>query len=60
MKHDIVLTEEQIVEIKKLADNTRKEFGIFGDVPIAKDIFMLLIPVSDRERITYGCQYHMV
>lgn len=42
MKGEIVLTEEQVVEIKKLADNMRKEFGIFGDVPIAKDIFMLL------------------
>ncbi len=42
MKCEIALTEEQIVEIKRLADNTRKEFGIFGDVPIAKDIFILL------------------
>ena len=52
MKHDIVLTEEQIVEIKKLADNTRKEFGIFGDVPIAKDIFMLL-----EKKDIIICQY---
>ena len=52
MKAEIVLTEEQIVEIKKLADNTRKEFGIFGDVPIAKDIFMLL-----EKKDIILCQY---
>ncbi len=52
MKGEIVLTEEQIVEIKKLADSTRKEFGIFGDVPIAKDIFMLL-----EKKDIILCQY---
>lgn len=52
MKHEAVLTEEQIAEIKKLADNTRKEFGVFGDVPIAKDIFMLL----EKKGIVL-CQY---
>ena len=52
MKREIVLTEEQINEIKKLADNTRKEFGIFGDVPVAKDIFTLL----EKKNIIL-CQY---
>lgn len=52
MKREIVLTEGQVVEIKKLADNTRKEFGIFGDVPIAKDIFMLL-----EKKDIILCQY---
>lgn len=52
MKCEIVLTEEEIVEIKKLADNTRKEFGIFGDVTMAKDIFMLL----EKKNIIL-CQY---
>lgn len=48
MEREIVLTEGQVVEIKKLADNTRKAFGIFGDVPITKDIFMLLEKKADR------------
>lgn len=52
MNREIVLTEEQIVEIKNLADSTRKEFGIFGDVPIAKDIFMLL-----EKKGVILCQY---
>lgn len=52
MKREIVLTEEQINEIKKLTDNTRKEFGIFGDVPVAKDIFTLL----EKKNIIL-CQY---
>lgn len=52
MKREMILTEEQIVETKELADNTRKEFGIFGDVPIAKDIFMLI----EKKHIIL-CQY---
>lgn len=47
-----VLTEGQIVEIKILADKTRKEFGVFGDVPIAKDMFMLL-----EKKDIILCQY---
>ena len=42
MNRDIRLTEEQVTEIKDKARSTRKEFGVFGDVPIARDIFMLL------------------
>lgn len=52
MNRRIVIAEEQIVEIKKLTDRTRKEFGIFGDVPIAKDIFRLL---QNKDIIL--CQY---
>lgn len=52
MKREIELTDGQIVEIKEMADNTRKEFGIFGDVPIAKDIFMLL-----EKKDIILCQY---
>lgn len=52
MKRDIALTEEQIVEIKELANHTRKEFGVFGDVPVARDIFMLL----EKKDIVL-CQY---
>lgn len=52
MKNEIALTEKQIVEIREQADKIRKEFGIYGDVPVAKDIFMLL---EEKEIIL--CQY---
>ena len=42
MKNEIILTPEQIEKIKNIANDVRKLFGVFGDVPIANDIFMLL------------------
>lgn len=42
MKSNIKLTEKQIVEIKELADKTRKEMGVYSDVAIADDLLMLL------------------
>lgn len=42
MKREVDLTEKEIEEIKRLADSIRCEFGIYRDVPIAKDIFILL------------------
>lgn len=42
MSKEIELTALQIENVRKKADETRKLFGIFGDVPIANDIFMLL------------------
>lgn len=41
MSKEIELTALQIENVRKKADETRKLFGIFGDVPIANDIFML-------------------
>lgn len=52
MNNEIVLTEEQVEEVKQRADETRKFFGIYGDVPIANDIFMLL----EKKEIIL-CQY---
>lgn len=42
MNKSIVLNEVQIEEIKKLADDTRKLFGVYVDIPIANDIQILL------------------
>lgn len=42
MNEEIMLTAPQIEEIRKQAVEVRKLFGVFGDVPIANDIFMLL------------------
>lgn len=52
MNKEIILTETDIENIKRLADDTRKSFGIYGDVPIANDMFMLL---EQREIIL--CQF---
>lgn len=52
MNNEIVLSEKQIDEVKQLADETRKLFGVYGDVPIANDIFMLL----EKKEIVL-CQY---
>ena len=46
MNRDIRLTEEQVTEIKDKARSTRKEFGVFGDVPIA----LSLIHISEPTR----------
>lgn len=42
MSEKIALTGIQAEEVKTLADETRKSMGIYGDVPIASDIFRLL------------------
>ncbi len=42
MIKNIVLSSFQIEEIKKKAIEVRKVFGVYEDVPIASDIFMLL------------------
>lgn len=52
MNNKIELSEKQIEEVKQLADDTRKVFGIYSDVPIANDIFMLL----EKKEIIL-CQY---
>lgn len=52
MKDKIVLDNVQVEKVRVLASETRKMFGIYGDVPIASDIFMLL----DRNDIIL-CQY---
>lgn len=51
-KEKMVLNSCQVEEIRTLADQTRKIFGVYGDVPIANDIFMLL----DKKDIIL-CQY---
>lgn len=42
MINNIVLSKAEVEEVKKIADDTRKFFGIYSDVPIANDILMLL------------------
>ncbi len=42
MKNSIELTDNQIAEIKELADSTRKEMGVYSDVAIADDLLILL------------------
>ena len=42
MTREISLTASQVEEIRQRADEVRKLFGVFGDVPIGNDIFMLL------------------
>ena len=42
MINNIVLSKVEVEEVKRLADETRKIFGIYSDVPIANDILMLL------------------
>ena len=38
----IVLNEKQIYEIKALASETRRVFGVYPNVPIGNDIKLLL------------------
>lgn len=52
MKKIIDLTEDSICEIKKLAYNTRKNFGVIEDVPIGSSMRMIL----DSNNITL-CEY---
>ena len=40
--NSIILEEKQIYEIKSLASDTRKFFGVYPNVPIANDIKLLL------------------
>lgn len=42
MNNGIELNALLVDEIRRKADEVRKFFGVFGDVPIANDIFMLL------------------
>lgn len=52
MNKDIVLSEFEIEELQGLADEARKSFGIYGDVPIANDLFALL-----EQKGIVICQY---
>lgn len=52
MNNRIVLTVAQTEEIKRLALDIRKLFGIYGDVPIANDIMMLI-----EKKGIIVCQY---
>lgn len=52
MISDIKLTKQDLVEIKKLASETRRLFGVHGNVPIANNLFML---IEDKDIII--CQY---
>ena len=38
MNSGIILSGAQIRNIKHLADNTRKAFGVYADVPVGGDI----------------------
>lgn len=38
----VVLNEKQIYEVKSLASETRRFFGVYPNVPIANDIKLLL------------------
>lgn len=42
MSNSVVLTEQQIFEVKKLAKETRQTFGVQPDVPIGSDIKLIL------------------
>jgi Zn-dependent peptidase ImmA (M78 family) len=42
MNKEIELTAPQIENIRKRTEEVRRMFGVYGDVPIANDIFMLL------------------
>lgn len=42
MKNEIILNAKQIAEIKKQADITRKEMGVFADVSVADDLLFFL------------------
>jgi Zn-dependent peptidase ImmA (M78 family) len=42
MNKEIELTVPQIESVRQKAGEVRKMFGLYGDVPIANDIFMLL------------------
>lgn len=42
MKNEIQLTALQIEEVRREANDARKAIGIYGDVPIANDLFRLL------------------
>ena len=63
-QNSYVLKREEIEEVKQLANQTRKDFGVFPDVPLGSDIRMLLekedillceYPFADSEGThTYG------
>ena len=40
--NSIILDEKQIYEVKSLASDTRRLFGVYPNVPIANDIKLLL------------------
>ena len=51
-QNSYVLKREEIEEVKQLANQTRKDFGVFPDVPLGSDIRMLL----EKEDILL-CEY---
>lgn len=52
MNKSVVLGKAQIKQIKQLAEDTRRIFGVYADVPIANDILVLL----ERQGIIL-CEY---
>lgn len=52
MNKDVVLNDFEVEELQRLADEARKSFGIYGDVPIANDLFVLL-----EQKGIVICQY---
>lgn len=52
MNKNVVLNDFEVEELQRLADEARKSFGIYGDVPIANDLFVLL-----EQKGIVICQY---
>lgn len=52
MNKAVVLGKKQIEDVKKLAEETRKLFGVYADVPIANDMMTLL-----EKKGIYLCEY---
>ena len=52
MNKAVILNKNQIENVKKLAEETRKLFGVFTDVPIANDMMFLL-----EKKGIYLCEY---
>lgn len=52
MNKAVVLGKRQIDDVKKLAEETRKLFGVYADVPIANDMMTLL-----EKKGIYLCEY---
>lgn len=52
MSHKHVLSDEQIEKVKSLAENARRDLGVFPDVPVANDIYMLI-----EKQDIYICEY---
>ena len=52
MNHNYKLTDEQIEKVKVLAENARRDLGVFPNVPVADDINMLI-----EKKNIYICEY---